>query len=629
MDALSAEYSAADNSTGDRLETYWDQSAQTERVYYYRVSTISSIVGGLTESAMSGVAAGQALSYDPQVPPPPQGLRAWAAHTGNVNDQRGVHLNWCAVPTPVAGSAEAATFPAPTEYRVYRKQLISGLRYELVARFAPSCLVAGARCEVTAANDCSNNDPSTCNVLGPLTGACGGSGQPLCGILDRTFGCWPSTEKVGQSTYNYSYFVTSVAGASPGVESMPSNFNEAWLNYCSGANANDCVPVTSCAPRRDPDGDGQFLVCGDENALLWNDPKQVDFCAEPPREDFGAGLAPYRVIGQSPPSGNPPSRFVFYHLDHVGTPRLILDESGATVSQHHYLPFGEERPVPASPDPTLNRRALTGHERDTESGLDYMMARYYSSSMPRFISPDPLGGQLVDPQSLNKYTYARNNPLNLIDPTGLYTCKDSKDCSSDQDKAFEASRQRNLKSKDPNVSRAAGAYGEPGKDNGVNVGFADLSKAGEGGNTTSTLGEANGDLRANSEVTINSKATGTELDAAVGHEGSHVADAQDLVKSIKITDLATGAFTVGQDITQYASEKRAYQVTDSIFRSANASFRRGCGVGGECILGAGIIPGKVTSEINRLLAYPGNNYKSSTNGQPLSPTNEGGSIVPH
>lgn len=61
----------------------------------------------------------------------------------------------------------------------------------------------------------------------------------------------------------------------------------------------------------------------------------------------------------------------------------------------------------------------TGKERDTESGLDYFGARYFGSTMGRFMSPDPLGGHLADPQTLNKYVYARNNPLIYVDPDGL------------------------------------------------------------------------------------------------------------------------------------------------------------------------------------------------------------------
>lgn len=65
---------------------------------------------------------------------------------------------------------------------------------------------------------------------------------------------------------------------------------------------------------------------------------------------------------------------------------------------------------------------FTGKERDTESGLDNFGARYDSSSMGRFMSPDPLyieAHRLADPQRLNLYAYARNNPVNFTDPTGL------------------------------------------------------------------------------------------------------------------------------------------------------------------------------------------------------------------
>jgi RHS repeat-associated protein len=64
---------------------------------------------------------------------------------------------------------------------------------------------------------------------------------------------------------------------------------------------------------------------------------------------------------------------------------------------------------------------FTGKERDSESGNDYFGARYYASSMGRFLSPDPVivtPDRLKDPQQLNLYAYVRNNPLSLIDPTG-------------------------------------------------------------------------------------------------------------------------------------------------------------------------------------------------------------------
>lgn len=64
---------------------------------------------------------------------------------------------------------------------------------------------------------------------------------------------------------------------------------------------------------------------------------------------------------------------------------------------------------------------LTQKERDNESGLDYFLARYYSSAQGRFTSTDPVAltvERLTDPQRINLYAYARNNPLAFIDPTG-------------------------------------------------------------------------------------------------------------------------------------------------------------------------------------------------------------------
>jgi RHS repeat-associated protein len=80
---------------------------------------------------------------------------------------------------------------------------------------------------------------------------------------------------------------------------------------------------------------------------------------------------------------------------------------------------------------------FTGKERDPESGLDYLSARYYSSNLGRFSSPDPLGGHQEDAQTLNRYAYVRNNPLNLTDPTGLdfnlYCQKESDTCQKTKD----------------------------------------------------------------------------------------------------------------------------------------------------------------------------------------------------
>jgi|GEM_PF-390263 len=114
--------------------------------------------------------------------------------------------------------------------------------------------------------------------------------------------------------------------------------------------------------------------------------------------------------------------------DQLGTPRMIFDQSGslANVSRHDYLPFGEELVAGQGLRTSVQgygasdslRQHFTGQERDNETGLDYMHARYYSNMTGRFTAPDTLLGSLVNPQTFNRYAYVDNNPLNFSDPTG-------------------------------------------------------------------------------------------------------------------------------------------------------------------------------------------------------------------
>ena len=76
---------------------------------------------------------------------------------------------------------------------------------------------------------------------------------------------------------------------------------------------------------------------------------------------------------------------------------------------------------------------FTGKERDSESGLDNFGARYNSSNLGRFMSPDSTAYvKPINPQSWNLYAYARNNPLLYVDPTGntvsLTNCQDKDKC---------------------------------------------------------------------------------------------------------------------------------------------------------------------------------------------------------
>jgi len=117
--------------------------------------------------------------------------------------------------------------------------------------------------------------------------------------------------------------------------------------------------------------------------------------------------------------------------DQLGTPRIVLDQSGSlsAVRRHDYLPFGEELLAGAGGRTTGEgyagddgvRQQFTSKERDVETSLDYFGARYFSSAQGRFTSVDPLASSAkpANPQTWNRYAYVLNNPLRLIDPTGM------------------------------------------------------------------------------------------------------------------------------------------------------------------------------------------------------------------
>lgn len=105
----------------------------------------------------------------------------------------------------------------------------------------------------------------------------------------------------------------------------------------------------------------------------------------------------------------------YYHDDHVGSARLMTSGNGYPIWQATYLPFGYEY----NPQLTVNHYKFTGYEHDDESALEHANARQMSSQLARFLSPDELGGSVMNPQSLNRYSYAMNRPLIMTDVSGM------------------------------------------------------------------------------------------------------------------------------------------------------------------------------------------------------------------
>lgn len=105
----------------------------------------------------------------------------------------------------------------------------------------------------------------------------------------------------------------------------------------------------------------------------------------------------------------------YYHSDHLSV-RFTSDANQNYVAHLGQFPFGE-----IWYDDRANiKNKFTTYERDSESGNDYAMARYNVNRLGRFSSPDPLAGTMIDPQSLNRYSYVSNDPVNQVDPSGQW-----------------------------------------------------------------------------------------------------------------------------------------------------------------------------------------------------------------
>lgn len=124
--------------------------------------------------------------------------------------------------------------------------------------------------------------------------------------------------------------------------------------------------------------------------------------------------------------------FYWAHSDHLNSGRMLTSTAGSMAYRADFDPFGQVTyEWSASGNNNLNTRKFTGYERDA-TGLDYAQARTYTSGWGRFTQSDPLGSGFGGrkpnplgaartglPQTLNRYSYVSNDPINKTDPSGL------------------------------------------------------------------------------------------------------------------------------------------------------------------------------------------------------------------
>ncbi len=106
----------------------------------------------------------------------------------------------------------------------------------------------------------------------------------------------------------------------------------------------------------------------------------------------------------------------YYHADALGSTRVVTDDAGVPVAAISYDAYGSVR-AQAGEGRSFT---FTGEQLDTETNMVFLRARYYDPETGRFASRDSFPGQMADPGSVNRYTYAQDNPLKYIDPMGHF-----------------------------------------------------------------------------------------------------------------------------------------------------------------------------------------------------------------
>ncbi|MCP4304188.1 MAG: RHS repeat-associated core domain-containing protein [bacterium] len=109
---------------------------------------------------------------------------------------------------------------------------------------------------------------------------------------------------------------------------------------------------------------------------------------------------------------NPDGTITYLHHDQLGSTRLLTDEEGTEVGSYTYDPYGQ---LTNQTGTAATRFGYAGEYTDTETGFQYLRARYYDPTTGVFLTKDPLAASTSEP-----FGYVAGNPLNTSDPLGLF-----------------------------------------------------------------------------------------------------------------------------------------------------------------------------------------------------------------
>ncbi|MBU7007156.1 leucine-rich repeat domain-containing protein [Phosphitispora fastidiosa] len=158
-------------------------------------------------------------------------------------------------------------------------------------------------------------------------------------------------------------------------------------------------------------GDGVIQYVIDPNARLRKLLIKHDTDGKQTFYVYGLGL-----IGQEETDG----AFRTYHFDLRGSTTALTDENGIVTDRFSYGPYGELSRLSGTTSTTFLYNGRDGVMTD-DNGLYYMRARYYNPEIRRFVNQDVVQGSIDFTQSLNRYAYVNGQPVNYVDPSGLFS----------------------------------------------------------------------------------------------------------------------------------------------------------------------------------------------------------------
>jgi len=109
-------------------------------------------------------------------------------------------------------------------------------------------------------------------------------------------------------------------------------------------------------------------------------------------------------------------KYYFYQQDHLGNTRMVLSQDGSIVQREYYYPFGMTVPHIEYDGKYPYRYNGKGLDQMHRLDLYDYSARYYDQAIGRFTTVDPLA---EEGYAWSPYAYVKNNPIKLVDPTGM------------------------------------------------------------------------------------------------------------------------------------------------------------------------------------------------------------------